>query len=87
MNDHIAQGRWRRMRVRAKEEWDHFRVDPIDHTEDKFEKLAGVLQEKYCYALGKADEIFERRLRDEDRKRPTSALSARRLNRRQSIGW
>jgi len=87
MNDNIAQGRWKRLRVRAKEEWDNFRVDPIDHTEDKFEKLAGVLQDKYGYALGKADEIIERRLREDDQKQTPSALRARRMNKRQSIGW
>ena len=75
------------MRVRTKEQWGNFRSDPIDRTDVKFEKLAGVLQEKYGYALGKADEILERRLKDDDQKHSASALRARRLGKRQSIGW
>ena len=87
MNDRIAQERWKRMRVRAKEERGDFSVDLLDHAEDKFEKLAGGLQDKYGYALAKADEIIERRLREEDQKQTASALRARRINKRQSIGW
>ena len=59
----------------------------MDRTEGKFEKLAGVLQEKYGYALGKADEIIERRLREYGQKQTASALRMRRMNKRQSIGW
>ena len=86
MNDDIGQERWKRLRLRAREERGEF-ADPMDHTEDKFEKLAGVLQEKYGYALGKADEIIERRLRGSDQKQAASALRSRRMNKRQSIGW
>ena len=75
------------MRVRAKEQWGNFRADPIDWTDVKFEKLDGVLQEKYGYALSKADKIIERRLRDEDQKHIASALRTRRMDQRQSIGW
>ena len=87
MNDRIGQERWKRLRVRAREERGDFSVDPLDRTEDKFEKLAGALQEKYGYALGKADEIIERRLREDDQKQTASALRARRMDKRQSIGW
>jgi uncharacterized protein YjbJ (UPF0337 family) len=87
MKNTIAEGRWKRMRARAKEQWGNFRADPIDRTDVKFEKLAGVLQEKYGYALGKADEILERRLKDEDQKHSASALRARRMDKRQFIGW
>ena len=86
MNDDIGQERWKRLRLRAREERGEF-ADPMDRTEDKFEKLAGVLQEKYGYALGKADEIIERRLRGSDQKQAASALRSRRMNKRQSIGW
>ena len=87
MKSTIAEGRWKRMRVRAKEQWGNFRADPIDWTDVTFEKLDGVLQEKYGYALGKADKIIERRLRDEDQKHIASAIRARRMDKRQSIGW
>ena len=87
MNDNLEQGRGRRMRVKAREEWGNLRVDPIDRAEDKFEKLAGASQDKYGYALGKADEIIERRLREDGQKQTASVLRARRMDKRQSIGW
>ncbi len=87
MSNDILEGRWKRMRGRAKEEWGNFSVDPTDRTERKFEMLAGAVQDKYGYTLGKADEIIERRLREYGQKQTASALRMRRMNKRQSIGW
>ena len=87
MKNTIAEGRWKRMSVKAREPWGNFRADPIDWTDVTFEKLDGVLQEKYGYAHGKAEKIIERRLRDEDQKHIASAIRARRMDKRQSIGW
>jgi hypothetical protein len=87
MNDGLSQERWKRLRVRAREERGDFSVDPLDRTEDKFEELASALQDKYGYALGKADEIIERRLREADQEQNASAIRSRRINKRQSIDW
>ena len=86
MNDGVGQERRKRLRVRAREERGDL-VDLLDRTEVKFEKLAGALQDKYGYALGKADEIIERRLREDGQKQTASVLRARRMDKRQSIGW
>lgn len=87
MNDNIAEGRRKRMRASAKEQWGNLTGNDLDGTEDKIEKLAGVLQEKYGYTREKADKKIERRLRNYDQKHIASALRAQRMNKRQSIGW
>jgi hypothetical protein len=87
VNNIISERRWKRMRGNANMEQDDFSIDPPDRAEGKFEKLAGVLQEKYRYALGKADKIAEPRLRAYDQKQAASSLRARRASKRQSIGW
>ena len=87
MSDNIAEGRWKRMRGSVKEQRGNFTVNTLDRTEDKLEELAGVLQEKYGYTREKADKKIERRLRNYDQKHIASALRARRMDKRQSIGW
>ncbi len=87
MNDNIAEGRWKRMRGSAKEQWGNFTVNTLDRAEGKFEKFVGVLQEEYGYTREEGDKKIERRLRDDEQKHIASALRARRMNKRQSIGW
>ena len=87
MNDNIAEGRWKRIRGSAKEQWGNLTDNDLDRTEGKLEKLAGVLQEKYGYTRENADKKIERRLRALDQKQIASALRAQRMNKRQSIGW
>lgn len=87
MNDNIAEGRWKRIRGSAKEWRGNLTDNTLDRTEGKLEKLAGALQEKFGYTREIADEKIERRLRDYDHKHIASALRARRMNKRQSIGW
>ncbi len=64
MNDNIAEGRWKRIRGSAKERRSYLSDNSLDRTEGRFEKLAGVLQEKYGYTREKADEKIERHMRD-----------------------
>ncbi|MBI5652328.1 MAG: CsbD family protein [Chloroflexi bacterium] len=87
MNDNIAEGRWKRMRGSAKEQWGNLTGNNLDRAEGKLEKLAGVLQEKYGYTREKADKKIERRLKKYDQKYVAQAERARRMNKRQSIGW
>jgi uncharacterized protein YjbJ (UPF0337 family) len=87
MNDNIAEGRWKRMRGSAKEQWGNLTGNDLDRAEGKLENLAGGLQEKYGYTREKVDKKIERRLRDYDHRHIASALRARRMNKRQSIGW
>lgn len=87
MSNAILEGRWKQIRGNGKELRGKLTGSDLDRTEGKLEKLAGVLQEKYGYARDKADKRIERRLRDHDQKQIASALRARRLNKRQSIGW
>jgi uncharacterized protein YjbJ (UPF0337 family) len=87
MSNDILEGRWKRMRESAKEQWGNLTGNDLDRTEGKLEKLAGGLQEKYGYTREKVDNKIERRLRNYDQKHIASSLRARRMNKRQSIGW
>jgi hypothetical protein len=53
----------------------------------EFRPIAGVLKEKYGYAREKADEKIERRLKEYDQQHIAPAERAKRMNKRQSIGW
>jgi len=57
----------------------------LDRTEGKFEKFAGVLQEKYGYTREKGNKKIERRLKA--RSETQQARYLRGLKMRQSIGW
>ncbi len=87
MNENITEGRWKQMRGSTKEWWGNLTGNDLDRTEGKLERLAGVLQEKYGYTREKADKKIERRLKDYDQKHIALALRARRMNKRQFIGW
>ena len=87
MNDNIGEGRWKRMRGSAREGWGNLTGNDLDRTAGKLEKIAGVLQEENGYPLERAEKKTERRLRDYGQKQIASALRARRMNKRQSIGW
>ncbi len=87
MNDNIAEGRWKRMRGSAKEQWGNLTGNTLERTEGRLEKLAGVLQEKYGNSREKADKKIERRLKKYDQKNIAQTERTSRMNKRQSIGW
>ena len=87
MNDRIAEGSWKRIRISAKEWRGNFTGNTLERTEGKLEKLAGVLQERYGYTREDTDKRIERRLKKYDQKNIAQAERTRRMNKRQSIGW
>ncbi len=87
MSNDILEGRWKRMRGSAKEQWGKLTDSDLDPIAGKRDQLVGALQEKYGYAREQADKKIERRLRDDDQKHIALALRARRMDKRQSIGW
>lgn len=62
MNEDILQGKWKQVRGQAKEWWGKLTDDDLDKVEGKFERLAGVLQEKYGYSKEAAIEEINRRI-------------------------
>ena len=62
MNEDMLEGKWKQVRGQAKEWWGKLTDDDLDKVEGKFERLAGVLQEKYGYSKGAAIEEINRRI-------------------------
>ena len=62
MNKDILEGKWKQIRGEAKSWWGKLTDDDLDRAAGKFDKLAGLLQEKYGYTRQAADEEIEKRL-------------------------
>jgi uncharacterized protein YjbJ (UPF0337 family) len=64
MNKDILQGKWKQIRGEAKSWWGKLTDDDLDRAAGEFDKLAGLLQEKYGYTRQAADEEIEKRLNE-----------------------
>lgn len=60
MNQDILTGKWQQVRGKVKEQWGKLTDDDLTTVEGKFEKLSGLLQERYGYAREKAEDELER---------------------------
>ena len=64
MNADILEGKWKQMRGQVKEWWGKLTDDDLDRAEGKADRLVGLLQEKYGYSREKAEDEFNRRLKE-----------------------
>jgi uncharacterized protein YjbJ (UPF0337 family) len=64
MNRDIFEGKWKEMRGQVKEWWGDLTDDELDKTEGKADQLIGLVQKKYGYSRERAEQEFDRRLRD-----------------------
>ena len=64
MNKDILQGKWKQIRGEAKSWWGKLTDDDLDRAAGEFDKLAGLLQEKYGYPRQAADEEIEKRMKE-----------------------
>jgi uncharacterized protein YjbJ (UPF0337 family) len=64
MNKDILQGKWKQIRGEAKSWWGKLTDDDLDRAAGEFDKLAGLLQEKYGYTRQAADEEIEKRMKE-----------------------
>ena len=64
MDKDVLEGKWKQMRGQAKEWWGKLTDDDLDRAEGKSEQLIGLLQEKYGYTRERAEEEFNRRLKE-----------------------
>jgi uncharacterized protein YjbJ (UPF0337 family) len=60
MNRDIVGGKWQQVRGKVKEEWGKLTDDDLKVAEGKFDKLAGLIRERYGYTREKAEEELER---------------------------
>ena len=61
MNKNIFEGKWKQIRGQAKGWWGKLTDDDLDQVNGKFDKLIGLLQEKYGYTQQQAEEEYQKR--------------------------
>lgn len=61
MNNDIFEGKWKQIRGKAKVWWGKLTDDDLDQVEGNYDKLIGLLQEKYGYTREEAEEEWEKR--------------------------
>ena len=64
MNKDVFEGKWKQMRGQVREWWGKLTDDDLDKVAGKYDKFVGVLQEKYGYTRERAEEEFDRRLKE-----------------------
>lgn len=62
MNKNVFEGKWKQMRGQAKVWWGKLTDDDLDKVEGNFDKLIGLLQEKYGYTQEQAETELKKRL-------------------------
>ena len=66
MNKDILAGKWKEMKGRVKEQWGKFTDDELDRAEGRAEQMVGLLQQRYGYSREKAEEEYDRFLRNQE---------------------
>ena len=61
MNKNVFEGKWKQMRGQAKVWWGKLTDDDLEKVGGKFDKLIGLLQEKYGYTQQQAKEEYKKR--------------------------
>lgn len=56
MNNDIFEGNWKQIRGRVKEWWGRLNDDEIDQVEGRYDRMSGLLQEKYGYTRQAAED-------------------------------
>jgi len=68
MNKDIFEGKWKEMRGQIKEWWGKLTDDDLDRVGGNAEQIVGLLQQKYGYTRQRAEEEFNRRIKDVKKK-------------------
>lgn len=61
INNNVFEGKWKQVRGQAKVWWGKLTEDDLDKVDGNFDKLTGLLQEKYGYTQLQAQEEWEKR--------------------------
>src|SRR4030042_1239137 len=68
MNQDIFEGKWKEMRGQIKEWWGKLTDDELEQAGGNAEQIVGLLQQKYGYTREAAEEEFNRRINDVEKK-------------------
>lgn len=61
MNNNVFEGKWKQIRGQAKVWWGKLTNDDLEKVGGQFDKLIGLLQEKYGYTKQQAKEEYQKR--------------------------
>lgn len=61
MNNNILEGKWKQIRGQAKVWWGKLTDDDLEKVGGQYDKLIGLLQEKYGYTQQQAEEEYKKR--------------------------
>ena len=61
MNNNIFEGKWKQIRGQAKLWWGKLTDDDLEKVGGQYDKLIGLLQEKYGYTQQQAEEEYGKR--------------------------
>jgi uncharacterized protein YjbJ (UPF0337 family) len=61
MNKDILKGKWLQIRGEMKKWWGDLTDDELDKIEGDYDKLIGLLQERYGYSRDRAEEEMQQR--------------------------
>ena len=64
MNKDVFEGKWKEMRGHVKEWWGKLTDDDLERVGGKYDRLVGLLQQKYGYTRENAEEEFDRRFKE-----------------------
>jgi uncharacterized protein YjbJ (UPF0337 family) len=64
MNKDIFEGKWKEMRGQIKAWWGDLTDDELEQAAGNAEKIVGLLQQKYGYTRERAEEEFNRRIKE-----------------------
>ena len=64
MNQEVFEGKWKEMRGQVKEWWGKLTDDDLERAGGNADQLVGLLQQKYGYTRERAEQEFNRRIKE-----------------------
>ena len=64
MNQDVFEGKWKEMRGQVKEWWGKLTDDDLERAGGNADQLVGLLQQKYGYTRERAEQEFNRRIKE-----------------------
>jgi len=59
MNRDILEGKWKQLRGQVRQQWGELTDNDLDQVSGRFDRLAGLIQEKYGYSRDEAENMLD----------------------------